>query len=336
VFAAWRSPRGGAGGHAAREVAPLEGRAAYVPDDTDRAATTSCRGARPIRQARAQLRPSDHRATARRRASRRRPAAYATISSTRPSTAIVYRRAASELLEEDDIDPALRKQLEMEVADDPLVLADKRLGEGRRTRIARDVNAFSEAVGRSILSFVFLPVRLSQALVNVAVAEHTDDPISVQQRQALAHWKQYVESHPETPEARELIARIESLQKRWFDTKRRRSVRAAEQALEHDQSALALLLADRALRYAPGDREAGRLRAAAAAGVAAHQAAARAEPRGGTGAAARRERSARARADHRDVHRWRRRAGREPGVDRGRARIPARRRRALRRGQLAR
>ncbi len=263
-------PNGGA-------ITPLEARASYLPDDTDRAArdlAVASLGTDPGK-ARAQLAAFE--ATERLRVAAAQPSsglsAYAQhlVDSTHDDV-IVYRRTTSELLERDDVDPALRKQLEMEIADDPLLLADKRISEGRRTRIARDVNAFSEAVGRSILSFVFLPIRLSQALVNVLVAEHLDDPISVQERQALAHWKQYVETHPETPEAHELLERIESLQKDWFDTKLRRSVRAADQALDHGQDSLALVLADRALNYAPGDARAIRLRDQARAGLAAQQA----------------------------------------------------------------
>ena len=263
-------PHGGA-------ITPLQGRASYLPDDTDRAArdlAVAALGTDPSK-ARAQLAAFE--ATERLHVAADQPSsglsAYAQhlVDSTHDD-AIIYRRTTAELLERDDVDPALRKQLEMEIADDPLVLADKRLGEGRRTRIARDVNALSEAVGRSILSFVFLPIRVSQALVNIAVAEHLDDPISVQQRQALAHWKQYVEIHPETPEARELIERIDSLQQRWFDTKLRRSVRAAEQALDHGQDSLALVLADRALRYAPGNARATQLRDQAQAGLAVQQA----------------------------------------------------------------
>jgi hypothetical protein len=246
-------------------LAPLEGRVAYLPDDTDRAARSLAEAAlgTDATTARAQLAAFE--TTERLRVATGDPPsgllAYGrNLVDSMSNDPIVYRRATAQLLEDDDIDPALRKQLEMEVADDPLLLADKRIGEGRRTRIARDVNAFSEALGRSLLNFIFLPIRVAQAVVNVAVAEHLDDPISVQQRQALAHWKQYVDSHPDTPEAHELIARIDELQQRWFDTKRRRSARAAEQALGHDQNDLALLLADRALRYAPGDANATRLR----------------------------------------------------------------------------
>ena len=246
-------------------LAPLEGRVASLPDDSDRAARSLAEAALGTDPTAARAQLAAFETTERLRVATGEPPsglfAYArNLVDSTSNDPIVYRRATAQLLEDDDIDPALRKQLEMEVADDPLLLADKRIGEGRRTRIARDVNALSEALGRSLLSFVFLPIRVAQAVINVAVAEHLDDPISVQERQALAHWKEYVEGHPDTPEAHELIARIDELQQSWFDTKRRRSVRAAEQALDHNQNALALLLADRALRYAPGDMTATRLR----------------------------------------------------------------------------
>ncbi len=258
-------------------LAPLEGRVAYLPDDTDHAARALAEAALGTDDTAARAQLAAFETTERLRTATGDPpsglVAYGrNLVDSMTNDPIVYRRATTILLEDDQIDPALRKQLEMEVADDPLLLADKRIWEGRRTRIARDVNALSEALGRSLLNFIFLPIRVAQAVINVAVAEHLDDPISVQQRQALAHWKQYVESHPETPEAHELIARIDDLQQRWFDTKRRRSVRAAEQALDHDQNALALLLADRALRYAPGDKTATRLRDEAAARLARQQA----------------------------------------------------------------
>lgn len=181
------------------------------------------------------------------------------VDATEPD-AIARRRAGVALLRRSDLEPALRRQVEMEVADDPLSLASRRLWESRRARVARGVNAVSEAAGRSLTSTIFAPLRLAQALVGVAVAEHVDDPISVQERQALAHWKQYVETHPDSPEAPELLGRIEALQRKWIETKRERSVRAAHLALERGQDEMALVLAARALLYAPEDREASELR----------------------------------------------------------------------------
>lgn len=176
------------------------------------------------------------------------------------SDAIARRRASAALLRRDDVDPALRRQLEHEVEDDPLELADARIGEARRARVARGVNALSEAAGRSMTSTVFGPIRLAQALVGVAIAEHMDDPISVQERQALAHWKQYVETHPESPETPKLVDRIERMQRKWLESKRERSARSARLALEQGQDEAALVLASRALLYAPEDPEAASLR----------------------------------------------------------------------------
>jgi len=247
---------------------PPTRRVAYLPDDTDRAARDVAEAAlgTDASAARAQLAAFESTEKLR-RAAGEAPSGldgYAQhLVDATSDDAIVYRHASSELLDRGELDPALRKQIEMEVADDPLLLAKQRIGEGRRARLARGVNTLSAALGRSIFTTLLAPVRLAQAVVGLAVAEHLDDPISLQERQALVQWKQYVETHPETPAAHELIARIEKMNQLWFDTKRRRSVRAAEQALEHDQPELALLLGERALRYAPEDRRSRRLRDAA-------------------------------------------------------------------------
>jgi hypothetical protein len=256
--------------------APLEPaarRAAYLPDDTDRAARAVAAAALGADRASAQRELDAFAAVEEaRRAAGESPSglpAYAQhVVDATSDDAIAYRRATADLLDRGEIDPALRKQLEGEVADDPLLLAKQRIGEGRRARLARGVNTLSEALGRSILGFALAPIRIGQAVLKLAVAEYLDDPISLQERQALAHWKQYVETHPQTPEARELVAKIESMNEKWFATKKRNSRRAAEQALEKDQEELALLLSERALRYAPDDRRTRRLRDQAEEGLA--------------------------------------------------------------------
>jgi hypothetical protein len=186
---------------------------------------------------------------------------------------IAYRRASAELLRHPDVPPALRSELNADVADDPLAIAQARLWDSRQARIARDVNAFSQAIGTSIVTTVFLPVRLFEAALGVALAEHMDEPISLQERQALAEWKEYVETHPDSPEAPALLGRIEGLQQSWFAMKRERSVRAARKALDQGEDDVALVLSARALAYAPEDGEASKLRAEAEQRVLARRAA---------------------------------------------------------------
>jgi hypothetical protein len=172
---------------------------------------------------------------------------------------LAYRREADALLRRSDLDPALRARLRQEVGDDPLRLADARLHDARVRRIGRMVNAFSAALGRSAWAGVMLPIRLLQSIVGVAVAEHQDDELTPPERQALAHWKRFIEKEPNTPEASVLLDRVDAAQVRWFRTQRDRNLRGARKALLENDTALAVALSERALRYAPEDREGIRL-----------------------------------------------------------------------------
>lgn len=177
---------------------------------------------------------------------------------------IAYREANRNLLERDDLDPALARQLEIEVKDDPLLLARARMRDARHATFARWFNAFASAAGRSMTSFQMAPMRMARAAMGLAVKEHLDDPISLQERQALHHWKRYVEAHPEAPTSAELVERIARTQRLWFETKRQRSLRSAQQGLDKGYEEIALLFAERALHYAPGDPRAEALRDRAA------------------------------------------------------------------------
>jgi hypothetical protein len=174
--------------------------------------------------------------------------------------AIAYRAESLALLERDDLEPALREFLETQVEDDPLRLARVRISDSRKQKGARVFNAFASAAGRSALNLSMAPARLASAALKVAIAEHLEDPISVPERQALHHWKRYVETNPNAPETPEIVGRIESAQLRWFAMKRKRSLRAARKGLSLGQAEVAFLLADRALRYSIEDDEAQALR----------------------------------------------------------------------------
>jgi hypothetical protein len=258
------SCRGPAGLPPGSPLEPLAGRGAYVPDEVDRAAhdlaTAALAPVSDAHAAQARLEALD----AERRDAGAPPTGLVPVArhvvDASLGDPLAYRRATDQLLDRDDLDPALRRELELERDDDPLRVAGKRMGEARRIRIARAVNALSEALGTSALTVALAPFRVAQAVLGVAVAEHMDDPIRLQERQALVQWKRYVEEHPDTAEARRLIARIDDLQERWFETKRRRSAKAAREALDAGQPTVALVLADRALHYAPEDRESTALR----------------------------------------------------------------------------
>ncbi|MBW2290305.1 MAG: hypothetical protein JRG90_21140, partial [Deltaproteobacteria bacterium] len=108
------------------------------------------------------------------------------------------------------------------------------------------------------------PYRLARALVNYAAAVYAADPLPLQERQALAHWKEYLEHYPNAEEAPELQLRVKKFQSEWLETQRHRYVRAGDKALKRGQPRLALVYATRALSYVPEDRKAEDLRGRAA------------------------------------------------------------------------
>lgn len=170
------------------------------------------------------------------------------------------RQASRALLARDDLPPALRARLEAEVEDDPLRLADARLSDARTRTLGTVVNGVLQPLGRSIGSAILLPYRLGQSLLGTALELHQQEELTLPERQALAHWKRFVEENPDSPEAAALLQRIEETQAAWYRTRRDREVKAAEDALEGGEPLRALAHAERALRYRPEDPQASELR----------------------------------------------------------------------------
>lgn len=173
---------------------------------------------------------------------------------------LAFRAAQRELLDRSDLEPALERRVQIEVDDDPLALADQRLFEARQSHVTRAVNAVTSAVGTSFANPALLVYRFAMSMFGLGLAEHREDELTPPERQALGHWKTYVERHPDSREAAALLDEIEEAQLRWLETQRHRNVRRARRALDADQPAAARAYAVRALRYAPEDPDAARLR----------------------------------------------------------------------------
>jgi hypothetical protein len=166
------------------------------------------------------------------------------------------RQATRALLGRRDVGPELRARLREEVEDDPLRLAKQRLRDARVRRYGRIANTLMEPAGRSMVSSVLFPYRMGSALLNAWLAHRAEDVLTPPERQALDHWKRFIDQHPDAPEAAELLATVESAQLRWLRTQRDRNLREARRALRAGEDRLAVALAGRALRYAPEDGEA--------------------------------------------------------------------------------
>lgn len=173
------------------------------------------------------------------------------------------RRRASTLLERDDLSAGLRTRLEVEAADNPLLLARKNLGDARVRRWGGVTNTLAGGIGTSLDNPLLLPTRIAQTLLHVAVGMHLDDELSASERRALAYWKRFAEQNPDAEESRKLFDDIEAMQRRWFKTKHEQNLRSARAALEKGDPAYAEMFAKRALRYAPGDAAAHKVLARA-------------------------------------------------------------------------
>jgi len=94
---------------------------------------------------------------------------------------------------------------------------------------------------------------MALSVLQLVLAEAQEDPLTTPERQALAHWKRFVEENPEAPEAVALLGRIERAQRRWYETLYDHAVGNARDALRAHRWLLATVWAERALHYAPED-----------------------------------------------------------------------------------
>lgn len=174
-----------------------------------------------------------------------------------------WRNAQAELLKRGDLHPALRRRIAADVASDPLALADARLREARLRRWGGALNLLSRALGLGLANPTVLPVHTAEALLQLGLREHLADDLSTGERQALAHWKRFVEENPQAGQAADLLERLEAGQLRWLENESARSLRRARRALRAGDTARAAAHAERALRYAPNSQRARNLLAQA-------------------------------------------------------------------------
>ena len=182
-----------------------------------------------------------------------------------------YRDATRELLEEDDLDLLLRARLEQAEQDDPLILANKRIREKYVLIFGRAFNAVAEPIGRSLFSAPLAPFRLASSGLRYLTQLLATPAIGLQERQALEHWRRFVERYPDAPESTVLRQRIRRSEARLRKLHRDRSTRRAQRSLDAGEFRLALFHANSALQHVPGDRRASKIGKRAAAGLAAER-----------------------------------------------------------------
>jgi hypothetical protein len=175
-------------------------------------------------------------------------------------SSLAYRDSTHALLENDDLNPALRERLSQTEKNDPLVLASARIRDAWVISFGRAFNALAEPIGKSIMTMSMAPYRLARSALSYAIQLYNQEPLPLQRRQALAHWKEFVARYPDAPEVAELELIIEEGDIKLAETLYKRSMRGAERAMEINRTRLALVYADRALDLKPEDARASALR----------------------------------------------------------------------------
>ncbi|MEE8166031.1 MAG: hypothetical protein V3T64_10720, partial [Myxococcota bacterium] len=171
-----------------------------------------------------------------------------------------YHTATGALLKSDDLSPTLRERLSQTAKNEPLALASARIRDAWVITFGRAFNALAEPLGTSIMTMSMAPYRLAKSVLSYAIQLYNQEPLPLQRRQALAHWKEFVARYPDAPEVAQLQPLIEEGDIGLAETLYRRAMRGANRALEINRTRLALVYADRALELKPEDPLASALR----------------------------------------------------------------------------
>jgi hypothetical protein len=166
----------------------------------------------------------------------------------------VYRQSSKRLTQGWGTDPALEARLDLAVSDDPLKLAWKRRRDTWETLWARTFNAFSEPIGRTVISgFTMAPYTIAMSTAHYLASFSNDEPLSLTDRQALVLRKEYVARYPDSPEAPALRKKIAHAEKKLAKTMRRRRLREAKAAESHGSHRAAMIAAQRTLFWGPDE-----------------------------------------------------------------------------------
>jgi hypothetical protein len=180
-----------------------------------------------------------------------------------------YEQNARRLLAEDGLDPRLRRRLEHWLDSQPLAVAERRLREDRRRKLATFVNRIVEPISRLALGGVLVPIESGRAALASLLVARDMPEATPSERAALRSYEEFLARHPDAPQAEEVKDRVERYREKWRRQLRGEALRAAERALDSGRPDFALVHLDRADRLEGGDPEVARLRTRADAALAA-------------------------------------------------------------------
>ena len=185
------------------------------------------------------------------------------------ANADVYAGHAARMLETGDPDPELRRRLENYLEAQPLQVAERRLSEYRRRRIAAIFNRIVQPLSRFITGGALNPIESGRALIASLLIIRRFPEATTQERQALRAYQDFLDRYPDSDEAPRVMRHIAHYQRRLDAQLRAEAMRTAETALDAGFPRVALSHLDRARRLGSSDASEAELRRRADADLAA-------------------------------------------------------------------
>ncbi len=183
-----------------------------------------------------------------------------------------YAQNARRMLQEGGLDPALKRRLEYWLASQPLAIADQRLRDDRRRKLAAAVNRIVQPLSRIATGGVLVPIETGRAALASLLVTREQPEATASERAALRAYEEFLARQPDSPQAEEVAERVARYREKWRLQLRAEAMRSATRAFESGRPDFALVHLDRVERIAPGDPEAAKLRGKAEAALAARDA----------------------------------------------------------------
>jgi hypothetical protein len=174
---------------------------------------------------------------------------------------------APALLERNDLDPALRRRLELARDHAPLAVADARMTDERLFKLGSVFNRIIEPLSTLAISGALNPIAASRSALAALLTAHQFPTASPREREALHEWDEWLARHPDSPEAPAVAARASELRARLAQERAERDLHAARAAAERGAWEAVEVLAGRAQRQVPDNAEAADLLARAESGL---------------------------------------------------------------------
>jgi hypothetical protein len=163
-----------------------------------------------------------------------------------------YDRYVEEMLTYGSPDPELRKELEAHQAQKPLAIAEQRMSEERRRILATYFNLISAPVSRLALGGLVNPIESGRAAILSLLVLRSESDMSTRERQALRAYRDFLARNPDSPQTRQIRAKVESFQDRLDRERETEALEAAQRAIAANRPDAALLHLGRAERLRPG------------------------------------------------------------------------------------